>query len=449
MENKYLVQGTRVVVNEKVGATVGISIYSSKIIKVLLYGTTNVKPRIPKKLFKSHKKATAEEKLMAKLFQATSHEDVVKTALAALDENDKTFLTVTHSPPSATAKWTLLTPKGLAATEKIPVLIAHTDLHPSLKHPTKDNLEYENGKFTSPTGLGADDRAGIFAITQLLSHVSYMPFAVLFPDEEEVGLMGTRAFTRSKDFTEIDKHASIYISIDRRRNTDGTASLATYGSNNDKLNKQVSKLLDRDIIRGSSTDCKAMSTASISKVPCFNLSCGYDNEHTKDEVLYFSELEDTVLDLFTLLADGSIVGAAHPVDKAAVTSYNSYGYEASIFVNNELLKKSNVQDLLDMYLYYTGRHYSVSKLITNEVVPDILIGTIVRLNPLIVENQKIGGEHITPEMFSTLKTDLWEIETYGSSLKVDLKGVASEMTCSNIPYSWLEEVLIDEPQFEN
>ncbi len=461
MENKYLPAGTKVTVNNFIGVTVGLTIFSEKLIKVKFKNSIIVKdfhrkdvelyvaPYIPRKLFKTHKKATVEEKLIAKLLQATSHENVIKTALSTLDAQDKSFFTITHSPSTATSKWTLLMPKGLSPTEKIPVLIAHTDLHPSLKHPTKDNLEYENGTFTSPTGLGADDRAGIFAITQLLPHMSYMPFAVLFPDEEEIGLKGTYAFTRTKDFTEVDNHASMYISIDRRRNKNGKASLATYGSNNDKLNKRVSKLLEREIIKGSSTDCKAMSTASTNKVPCFNLSCGYDNEHTKNEILYFSELKDTVLDLFTLLADDSIVGTSHPVDVTPLYNTNYYTQESSIYVNTELFKKNHIQDLLDIYLYYTGRHYSVNKASTNEIIPDILLGTIMKLNPLVVENQKIGGELVTSEMFTTLKTDLWEIETYNSNLKVDLKGITMGLTCTNVPYSWLEEVLKDEPQFEN
>ncbi len=464
MENKYLASGTDVTVHGVRGITIGMSIFSSTTIKVQLLGTAitdnypradvelYVKPRVPKKLFKSYKEVTKEEQLMASLFQAVSHEDVVVTALDALTDEDRKLFTTIRSPKEASSKWTLLMPKDILPSAKIPILIAHTDLHPNLKHPTVDNLEYENDQFTCPTGLGADDRAGIFAITQLIPHMSYMPFAVLFPDEEEVGLKGSYAFIRSRSYTEIDKHASMYISIDRRRNKNGSASLATYGVNNDALNKKVGKLLSRDVIRGSSTDCRALAAASTHKVPCFNLSCGYDKEHTKDEILYFKELENTVLDLFTLFADDSIVGVAHPVDPVTTTYYSgnhSYNKESSVLIGASTFKKSNIQDLLAMYLYYTGRKYEATKTIENDVVPDILIGSTMRLNPMVVETQRIGGEILTAEMFTTLKTDLWEVENYDSDLKLELKGITTEISCTNIPLAWLEEVLPTEPQFES
>lgn len=458
MENLYLTDGRDVTVNGIRGTTVGISVYSSATIKVQMAGTAltvtcprkdvelYVKPREVKQLFKDHKKSTAEEKLMASLFQAISHESVVKTALDTVSDADKLFFNVINSPATASSKWTLVMPKGLMPNEKVPVLIAHTDLHPNLKHPTKGNLEYQSGQFTSPTGLGADDRAGVFAITQLLPHIGYMPFAVLFPDEEEVGLKGSYEFIKSKEFTELDKHASMYVSIDRRRNKNGSASIATYGINNDALNKTIGTLLNRDVIRGSSTDCRALAAASTHKVPCFNLSCGYDKEHTNNEILYFPELESTVTDLFTLLASPDIVNGTHPATQATSYTKSSYTYESTIFVQNQTFKKADLVDLLDLYLYTNGRPFKANSK-TNDIVPDILIGATVRLNPRIMENQTIGGELLTAEMFTTLKTDLWEIENYTNDFKIDLKGITTEISCTNIPFAWLEEVLDDEPQF--
>lgn len=353
MQNKYLSANTKVIVNNKIGHTVGFTRYSTVDIIVELQENKEIKsflrsdvelyvaPRKTRKLFKDVKSSKGE-KLMARLLQATTHENVVKTALESVDPINNQHFTVKHSPAHATSKWTLLTPTNLSVTEKIPVFIAHTDLHPSLQHPTINNLEYENDTFTSPTGLGADDRAGIFAITQLLPHISYMPFAVLFPDEEEIGLLGTHAFTTTQDFRDLDKQVSMYISIDRRRNPNGKATLAIYGKDNNNLNKVVSKLLNRSIIKGSSTDCRALSVASAKKVPCFNLSCGYEKEHTENEILYFKELEKTVTDLMTLLSDSSIVNKEYKIDPIKHTSctynLNTQQYnelDDSIIINGE------------------------------------------------------------------------------------------------------------------
>ena len=87
MQNAYLIANTKVTVCGLLGFTIGTSIFSSKTIRVQLDGTQNiqdyerkavelyVKPRVQRKLFKDHKASTPEEKLMAKLLQAVSHED--------------------------------------------------------------------------------------------------------------------------------------------------------------------------------------------------------------------------------------------------------------------------------------------------------------------------------------------------------------------------------------
>ena len=115
------------------------------------------KKPIVKYFFKDNEKATDAEKHMAKLFQAKTHTAVVNLAIEGIDLSE--FDIVIHEEYYAAI------PKGLEDTDKIPCLIAHTDLHPNLTHPTVNNLEYEDGIFKSSTGLGVSHLFMSFRIT--------------------------------------------------------------------------------------------------------------------------------------------------------------------------------------------------------------------------------------------------------------------------------------------
>ena len=72
------------------------------------------------------------------------------------------------------------------------MLVAHLDT--VFKQPPK-NIYYdkEEGVIWSPQGLGADDRAGVFAICQIIK-AGLRPH-IIFTTDEEVGGLGARALS--------------------------------------------------------------------------------------------------------------------------------------------------------------------------------------------------------------------------------------------------------------
>jgi len=450
--------------NQKVNVTIGFieqvaevltyTAYSVDTVNILLHGEklevskerVSAIPYVPKtiKKFVDCEAKTQDEEYIAKLFCAKTHDEVVRLGIEGVS--------MIKYRTANNKEWFAMIPQGLTADEKVPCLIAHTDLHPNLTHPTPENLEYDGGKFSSPTGLGADDRAGIFAINRLL--LKYPgKFMVLFPDKEEVGLLGSTAFTKTAAFKEFDQHASMYISIDRRRGWKGEKAIATYGSDNTNLNKWVAALTGREIVTGSSTDCKALASASTAKIPCFNFSCGYTREHSKSETLYFSELLETVKDVGLLLEDIRAYETysvdpkkTYVYDKKTYGTHNFYSNYGmmldSIFIDGVEFLEDDLQNLLDMYAFYTGEEYNQKLPI---LAPALAENDIVSLDKDLIIGQVYGGEVLTKELYDTLASGMWLVTDVGFALHYELTSEDGTTICSDIPRIWL---LLDLPEEE-
>ncbi|MEA3458607.1 MAG: hypothetical protein U9R21_08020 [Candidatus Thermoplasmatota archaeon] len=393
---------------------------------------------VPKEYFKNYQKPTKSEKEMAELFTKTTHKSVVETALDGIDMSQFDII--------EDSEYYAAIPKDTPKGTKLPVFIAHTDLHPNLTHPTPSNLEYDGNIFRSNTGLGADDRAGVFAIRKMLETHSG-EFMLLFPDKEEVGLVGSKKFAKSKGFSKMDDLASMFISIDRRRETSGDKSLATYGCNNEALNKWVSTLTSRKVLKGSSTDCRALSIGSKHDVPCFNLSCGYTGEHTRQETLRFDELQETIKDLKLILEDARVndtfkfVSPYIPVRKT--TSYRKpsqsgfeYILDDTIEVDGDWFFEDDVKDLLAIYNFYTGDVFSSSG--KNYIIPEIQPSDQVRLDPGMIVGQTYGGQLFTEDMRLGMESNIWEVDSIDKFGTMELSEAGDSIaTCTNIPRRWV------------
>ncbi|WP_148347846.1 M20/M25/M40 family metallo-hydrolase [Bacillus rubiinfantis] len=179
------------------------------------------------------------------------------------------------------------------------LLSAHMDTVDDIV-PDREIIE-EGTMLKSSAGiLGADDRAGIAVILEILSAIQQTNFngtlKVAFTVEEEIGCRGSREI--DQDFLEDVTGA---IVIDRRGNRDIVTSYANfipfcpteYGKLFEKAG-ELAGMNDWQMTPGGLSDAKIFAEMGI---PSVNLSAGYANEHTDWETVDYLATYET----FTLV----------------------------------------------------------------------------------------------------------------------------------------------------
>ena len=164
---------------------------------------------------------------------------------------------------------------------RLPVLlVAHVDtVH---KEPPKEIYhDKEHNVIWSPTGLGGDDRAGVYAILKIIE-TGRRPH-VLFTDGEESG--GTGALETIEKLSPPD--IRMIIELDRK----GSNDAVYYNCDCPELEEYINNFGFKTAT-GSFTDicylCPHWGVAGV------NLSVGYYNAHTEAEYVKLDELEHTI-----------------------------------------------------------------------------------------------------------------------------------------------------------
>lgn len=171
----------------------------------------------------------------------------------------------------------------LYATGKIPVLlVAHGDTVHS-KPPTEDEVfcDPRKGVLWSPAGLGADDRAGVLGIVELVRR-GYRPH-VLVTLGEESGGRGAEEFVEKVK----DPGVLYIVELDRKNGNDAVF----YGCDNKKFVEYVEEFGFKKadgVFTDISIICPRWNVAGV------NLSCGYYNAHSSTEYLVLPLLWDTL-----------------------------------------------------------------------------------------------------------------------------------------------------------
>lgn len=151
----------------------------------------------------------------------------------------------------------------------IPVLlVAHYD---TVLETQPRFINCKDGVLSAKKGLGADDRAGVYALLELSKkHHCHL----LFTGGEEVGCIGARAFTKSG----IKPEVNYVIELDRR----GTNDAIYYDGESEEFTAFIDSF-GWKTAHGSCTDiCTLCPYLDVMGV---NLSIGYENEHRSTETL--------------------------------------------------------------------------------------------------------------------------------------------------------------------
>lgn len=174
------------------------------------------------------------------------------------------------------------TPDYIYAIGTIPIaLVTHMDT--VFKKPASE-IFYDRQKnvIWSPTGLGADDRAGVFAILQIIKK-GLRPH-IIFTTDEETGAWGATALGKENCPFEDLRYI---IELDRR----GSNDCVFYDCENPDFTNYIETFGFSEAIGSFSDICMICEEWGIAGV---NLSIGYRDEHSISEVLFVEHMLSTI-----------------------------------------------------------------------------------------------------------------------------------------------------------
>lgn len=212
-------------------------------------------------------------------------EQIVKMNEASLLKTMNTYLKRFYNKVTYTKDY-------VYAIGDIPItLVAHVD---TVFKEKPEDVFYDRVKnvLWSPQGLGADDRAGVFAIINIVK--SGLRPHIIFTTGEEMGGLGAQVLTyrEPKPFAEM----RYIIQLDRR----GKDDCIFYECDNVKFVEYIKSFGFHEEYGSFSDISELCPTWRIAGV---NLSIGYKNEHSLIEILYIDYFLSTVEKVKKMLKD--------------------------------------------------------------------------------------------------------------------------------------------------
>jgi hypothetical protein len=198
--------------------------------------------------------------------------------------NQADLKTVLHNFLLSNYEKVINTNEYLIAEGTLPIcLVAHLD---TVFKQTPHEIFYDKEQqvMWSPEGLGADDRAGVYAILSIINE-GYKP-SIVFTTDEEIGAFG--ALKLIEDYPECPfPNLKAIIELDRR----GEKDCVFYECDNPDFEVYIQQFGFIPNI-GSFSDISVI--APEWGVAAVNLSVGYIDEHSFNERLYVKHLETTI-----------------------------------------------------------------------------------------------------------------------------------------------------------
>lgn len=223
------------------------------------------------------------------------------------------------------------TDKYVYAEGDVPIaLVAHLDTVFD-KAPTEIYYDREKNVIWSPQGLGADDRAGVFAIIKIIG-AGLRPH-IIFTTDEEIGGFGAQSISKLEcPF----KDLRYIIQLDRR----GFMDCVFYECDNKDFTKYVEDFGFQEAY-GSFSDisfiCPEWEIAGV------NLSIGYKDEHTYSERLFVTPMLATIEKVKVMLQEEEIPFFKFMYDEYTQRFYARYGlsyaYDFDMIVCNGCKKE--------------------------------------------------------------------------------------------------------------
>lgn len=188
----------------------------------------------------------------------------------------------------------ILVTKGKASV--YPCIVSHMDtVHQCVdEYEVYRDVDNKNDLFAltdgkNPTGIGGDDKCGIFACLYFLTILPAVK--VIFFTQEETGCVGSNAIPVSY-FSD----CRYILQLDRRGNSDLIVKYGDDKTISKCFRKKINSIKDiykMEFATGATTDCMTLFKRKV-HLSCINISSGYFNPHSNTEYVDCAGLANAV-----------------------------------------------------------------------------------------------------------------------------------------------------------
>jgi hypothetical protein len=224
-----------------------------------------------------------------------------------------------------------------------------------------DSPNLKGDVYTSKTGIGGDDKNGIFILFQLLQNPLIKKLKVLFTVEEEIGMHGAEAaLTSSPDFF---KDIAYMFEPDRKGNCDIIHKWGRGETYSPEFKSHLLPIAEKYQYKeehGSVTDVFVMF--EVLNISCFNFSCGYYEPHTAKEYVYEDDVK-RALDFITLFITSTPLEKSFPMKyETNVSTYYRSEYSSKYqrpapLIKDSVDKNTNTEEVIMSIASLYGDQY--------------------------------------------------------------------------------------------
>lgn len=168
------------------------------------------------------------------------------------------------------------------------------------------------------TGIGGDDKVGVFITLACLQH--FPDFKAVFFKDEEVGCVGSS----HANFSFFDD-STLVLECDRRGMGDFVTSISGIKLADNALLDDIDSLLSiykRKPCSGGMTDVQKI--AQNTSIQCANVNCGYYAPHTDDEIVSIEDVIQTMNFCFDVF--DATQGTQYTMERKAYPKYMNPHY---------------------------------------------------------------------------------------------------------------------------